>query len=192
MICNNIIGSDNKISLEVKQKWFYQPKSSLAIRLFVGVSPFKHPTVASGFSLYGTHFSDYKYSDITRFRNGNPQYVTEREGGFKNYNVSIFEKFDYSESIIATNLTFQLPKRFRFIQPYFDFAILGGVIGTPEFHWATGVSLGYKDYFNVYFPIAGSNTVAGDYKKQISFSVNLIKLDPWNVNYKKLLMKMIN
>ncbi len=172
---------------EWKQRFYYQEKRKVTMRLFAGYFIYntqRHRSVEeTSLSLNPQNFNDYKFDQIILIRPESDGFigrqVAQTEGGFKGAFGSAFAGTvgNSNNFILAVNLRADLPVRLPFgipLKPYLDLGYFDDAtptgIGRPlqeQLLWNGGLLLEFfKGRLEVYFPLASSATLKNLYCEQ--------------------------
>lgn len=196
-----------KASLEWRNSFTYAPRRSIDVRIFAG--GFLQNTrrnagavYPGAFNLASRGYNDYRYDDYYLARNEDEglfsQQIALRDGGFKTVFHSGFSLGRSNNYLIAVNLKASLPKDLPLklpLKPYFDIGYYDNAMPTgqddtfgQQVLWSGGLMFDFMDgVAGIYFPLVNSKNISnlnaerGNYFTRISFSVDLQRLDPWNV-----------
>jgi hypothetical protein len=162
------------------------------------------------FNLTSQGFNDYRYDDLYFGRTETTGFLSQQiilnDGGMKIPLGSPQQEGRSRNFIVAINLKADLPKDLPLklpLKPYFDIAwyddartISADLSFEDQIWWQGGFALEFgKGVVGIYFPVVNSKNLRGGDKiaglydasgrdtfwKRIAFSVDLMKLNPWDL-----------
>lgn len=162
------------------------------------------------FNLTSQGFNDYRYDDLYFGRTETTGFLSQqimlKDGGMKIPLGSPQQEGRSRNFIVAINLKADLPQDLPLklpLKPYFDIAwyddartISSGLSFNDQLWWQGGLALEFgKGAVGIYFPVVNSKNLRGGDKlaglydasgrdtfwKRIAFSVDLMKLNPWDL-----------
>jgi hypothetical protein len=170
-----------KIALNYER--YYTQNKRISVRWFGGNFFGNNAAVPNWFRMGLSTSLDYKketiFFDRSQRRNNFWAFSRQtdgQDGGFRNY-VPLFT----NHWLTGLNLTGDIP-----FLPFSTYLDLGTAYQTEEIYYGTGLSLSLqKNFFQVYFPVAGSNFAQNlprslnEFKNNIRFQIQLNALNPF-------------
>lgn len=197
-----------KASLELKTSYLYQTDKYIDIRVFVGgylnntrdtTNTYFNELTRGSYSTTAQGFTDYGYDDFYFGRSEQEdiwsQQVSIRDGGLKNAFGGAFNIGLSNQLVLSLNMKADLPVNLPFglpLKPYFDIAYFKKFKEaelTNQLVYSGGVMLEFwKESVGIYVPIFNSENLRdlydtranGNFLARISFSVDLLKLSPFD------------
>lgn len=170
-----------------RQRFFFQPKRKVTMRLFAGYflqNTQRNSSInETALTLFPQGFNDYRFDQTFLARSGGDGFlarqVSQTDGGFKGAFGSAYAgTIGHSNNFVfALNLKTDLPVRLPFgipIKPYFDLGYFDDATPTgqgrpnsEQLLWSGGLMLEFfKGGLEIYFPLAHSKSLKDRYCEQ--------------------------
>ena len=196
-----------KASLEWNNSFSYREKKNIDLRLFSGffllnTKRYGGRIFPGAFNLIPQGHNDYRYDELYFARNEREgfwsQQIGSRDGLFKTPLGGAFDLGQSNNFILALNLKADLPVNlpaFFPLKPYFDLGYFDNAQPTgqddtfqDQLLWSGGLMLDFFDGMaSLNFPVINSKNIGdrlqerGNYWTRISFSIDFIKLNPFDL-----------